>query len=303
MMWLHTLWRSLLLILLGIFLRSIGRSQTNFTFEDVVTQIGLGYPFLFLLAFAQPRTQLIAAMLILVGYWAAFALYPLPPAGFDYSSVGVPETWRHLTGFAAHWDKNTNAAAAFDRWFLNLFPRASRFEFNAGGYQTLSFVPSLVTMTFGMLSGELLRTRQPASRKVLILLAAAAIGLLLGQLLDFTRICPVVKRIWTPSWTLFSGGWTCLMLAFFFVVFDWLAWRRLALPLIVVGMNSIAMYCMTEIGPFQQLVQGTLKTHLGSGAIDFAGHVYAPIFEALAITLIQWLICLWMYRRKIFLRI
>jgi heparan-alpha-glucosaminide N-acetyltransferase len=302
-MWLHTLWRSLVLILLGIFLRSIGRAQTNFTFEDVVTQIGLGYPFLFLLAFARPRTQLIAAILILIGYWAAFALYPLPPAGFDYSSVGVPESWHHLTGFAAHWDKNTNFAAAFDRWFLNLFPRASRFEFNAGGYQTLSFIPSLVTMAFGMLSGELLRTRQLASRKFLVLIGAGVIGLALGTILDYTGICPSVKRIWTPSWTLFCGGWTCLLLAGFYAIFDWLAWRRLAFPLIVVGMNSIAMYCMTEISPFQQFVHGALRTHLSAGAFNFAGQVYAPIVEALAVTAIQWLICLWMYRRKIFLRV
>ena len=82
--------RSLILILLGIFLRSQGRPQTYFTFEDVLTQIGLGYPFLFLLAWTRPRWQAVAAVAILVGYWAAFALYPLPPPGFDWTSVGVP---------------------------------------------------------------------------------------------------------------------------------------------------------------------------------------------------------------------
>ena len=45
----HAVWRAFLLIALGIFLRSIGKSQTNFTFEDTLTQIGLGYPFLFAL--------------------------------------------------------------------------------------------------------------------------------------------------------------------------------------------------------------------------------------------------------------
>ncbi len=47
----HALWRSFLLVVLGIFLRSMHSTQTYFTFEDTLTQIGLGYPFLFLLGF------------------------------------------------------------------------------------------------------------------------------------------------------------------------------------------------------------------------------------------------------------
>ncbi len=64
-MFLHALWRSFLLIALGIFLRSVGKPMTNFTFEDVLTQIGLGYPFLFALGFVRPRWQWTAAIGIL----------------------------------------------------------------------------------------------------------------------------------------------------------------------------------------------------------------------------------------------
>jgi heparan-alpha-glucosaminide N-acetyltransferase len=59
-MTLHACWRALILIVLGFFLRSIGRPQTNFTFEDTLTQIGLGYVFLFLLGFLRPRAQWLA---------------------------------------------------------------------------------------------------------------------------------------------------------------------------------------------------------------------------------------------------
>src|SRR5580698_3480360 len=54
---LHTVWRSLVLIFLGIFLRSTQSTQTYFTFEDTLTQIGLGYTFAFLLAHCKPRWQ------------------------------------------------------------------------------------------------------------------------------------------------------------------------------------------------------------------------------------------------------
>src|SRR4051795_5827111 len=82
----HAVRRSLTLILLGIFLRSMERPMTYWTFEDTLTQIGLGYTFLFLLAFASRRVQIGVFVAILVGFWAAFVLYPLPPAGFDYTS-------------------------------------------------------------------------------------------------------------------------------------------------------------------------------------------------------------------------
>src|SRR5437762_2175666 len=121
-MTLHAFWRALLLILLGVFLRSTGSSQTYWTFEDTLSQIGLGYGILFLLGFRPARDQWIAFALLLAGYWAAFALYPLPGPGFDYANEGVPKGWPHLmSGFAGHWNKNSNLAWAFDTWFLNLF--------------------------------------------------------------------------------------------------------------------------------------------------------------------------------------
>ena len=123
----HAFWRAFLLIALGVFLRSIGKQQTNYTFEDTLSQIGLGYGFLFLLGFRPMRDQWLALGILLVGYWAAFAHYPLPPADFDYAKVGVSSQWlseHGLSGFAAHWNKNSNIAWAFDTWFLNLWPAA-----------------------------------------------------------------------------------------------------------------------------------------------------------------------------------
>ncbi|MGI8634851.1 MAG: DUF5009 domain-containing protein, partial [Segetibacter sp.] len=131
---LHTIKRSLILILLGIFLRSMHARQTNFTFEDTLTQIGLGYTFLVILSFYSKRVWLVALTVILVGYWLAFALYPLPGETFDYAAAGVTKGWEHnLQGLSAHWNKNTNLAWAFDRWFLNLFPREKPFLNNGGG--------------------------------------------------------------------------------------------------------------------------------------------------------------------------
>src|SRR6201992_1077199 len=231
----HTIWRSVLLIALGIFLRSLYTDQTNFTFEDTLTQIGLGYTFLFLLAFRPARDQWIAFGAILFGYWLAWAVYPAPGPGCDYAAVGVPPDWHHLyTGFRAHWNKNANLGQAFDLWFLNLFPREHPFLFNDGGYLTLSFIPTLGTMILGLFAGQWFVASAP-KQPIRRFLTAGVILLAIGVLLHFTGICPIVKRIWTPSWTLFSGGICFLVMAAFYFLVDLKDSKRWAFPLIVIG--------------------------------------------------------------------
>jgi heparan-alpha-glucosaminide N-acetyltransferase len=298
---LHAIWRGLALVLLGVFLSSTGNKQTDWNFVIVLSQIGLGYPFLWMLAWTKPRTQFSVACAILVGYWALFALYPLPAAYFDWSKVGVPSDWQHLQGFAAHWEKNANAAAAFDQWFLNLFPREKPFVFNAGGYQTLNFIPSLATMIFGLLAGGLLRGERSGSEKFRRLIAYGLAALAIGFVLDLTGLCPNVKRIWTPTFAIFSTGWTCLMLAAFYGIIELRGYRRWAFPLMVAGMNSIALYCMSML--MKPFVRERVKIHFGQHVFEKFGTVYAPMIEMMCILVVLWLISFWMYRRKIFLRI
>lgn len=297
----HTTWRSLVLIVLGIFLRSISSSQTYFTFEDTLTQIGLGYTFAFLLAFCRPRWQWTALAAILFGYWLAWALYPVPAPNFNYASVGVPANWHHnFSGFAAHWNKNSNLGQAVDVWFLNLFPRASRFAYNDGGYLTLSFIPTLGTMLLGLRAGEWFRAcspRIPLKRFLIagILLVAVAV------LLHVTGICPIVKRIWTPSWTLFSGGICFLFLAAFSWIIDVRGHRLWAFPLVVVGMNSIAAYLIAHL--WEDFIISSLHIHLGYQVFRLFGTGLEPVMVGISAMLIYWLILFWMYRRSVFLRI
>jgi predicted acyltransferase len=301
---LHALWRSFLLVALGIFLRSIHKDQTYYTFEDTLTQIGLGYPFLFLLGLRPRRDQWIAVVVLLAGYWAAFALYPAPGTGFDFDAVGVPGSWRAAhspTGFAAHWDKNSNLAWAFDRWFLNLFPRESPFTHNGGGYATLSFIPTLATMILGLLAGGVLRGERPDGRRIAWLVLAGLACLALGWGLGAAGVCPVVKRIWTPSWTLYSGGWCFLILAAFYVATDLIGRGAWAAVLVVVGMNSIAAYLIAHL--FEGFIGSSLRTHLGEAPFRRFGPEYEPFVHGAAVLFVMWLILLWMYRRKLFLKI
>ncbi|MBI1345613.1 DUF5009 domain-containing protein [bacterium] len=300
-LWGHAIFRAVFLVLLGIVLRSNGRDQTNFTFMDVVSQIGLGYVFLFLMAWWPRWVQWIAATAILAGYWAWFATYPLPPADVNPQSVGLPADWPMLTGFEAHWQKNLNAARDFDLWFLNLFPRKEPYVFDGGGYQTLNFIPSLVTMLFGVMTGDFIRQSTDRRRVFLMLVVFGILGIASGWALDHFGYCPLVKRIWTPSWTLFSTGITLLMLASFYGIIDGLGWKAWAFPLYVAGMNSIALYIMGHW--LKGWAKGTLITHFGNTWPTMLGEAYQPMVESFAVLLMFWLIVYWFYRQRAFIRI
>ena len=297
----HAIWRSFLLIALGIFLRSIDKPLTYFTFEDTLTQIGLGYTFAFLLYFCRPRWQWIAFAGILVSYWLAWALYPVPGPGFNFAAVGVPPEWHHnFTGFLAHWNKNSNLGEAFDVWFLNLFPRQSRFLYNEGGYLTLSFIPTLGTMLLGLFAGRWYRespSKVPVKKFALTGLSLAALAIVL----HFVGACPIVKRIWTPGWTLFSGGICFLFLSIFAWIIDVKGFRRWAFPLVVVGLNSMAAYLIAHL--CESFIISSLHTHFGDRPFGILGPGLQPLLLGIAVMLAFWLMLFWMYRKKIFIRI
>ena len=306
----HALRRSLILILLGIFLRSTHATQTYFTFEDTLSQIGLGYPILFLIGNSpRPRTVWVALGAILIGYWLAFVLYPLDPA-FNYDAVGraadAAQWPENYTGLMAHFNKNSNLAWAFDTWFLNLFPRETPFLFNGGGYATLSFIPTLGTMLLGLVAGRWLLAGQTAGQqpqrnllKRFLLVGAGCIAV--GLLLHVAGICPIVKRIWTPAWVLFSGGLCFWLLTAFYYVVDIKGYKRWTFPLMVVGMNSIAIYCLVHL--IDRFIINSFYIHFGHGPFLLFGPAFEPLLIGLATLTVFYLILWWMYRRKLFIRI
>ena len=128
-------------------------------------------------------------------------------------------------------------------------------------------------------------------------------GLLAGEF-----AVPIIKRIWTPSWVLFSGAYVIWMLAAFYVVFDILPLQKLAFPLVVVGMNSIAMYLMgqliagwTDENVVSIHLTGVLQTLFGEHALD--DDMYGRLVMPSARFAVFWLIAWWMYRQRYFIRI
>jgi len=333
--WMHALFRAVLLVVLGVFLSSQSGPQTNFTFANVLCQIGLGYLVVFFYVNRSFVTQLIGVVTILGGYWYFFYQYLPPEQELADVQAYLQEVkhkdateWTQFSGIGSAWNKHTNAAAAIDRQFLNQFPRyeepfrEQKFWVNSGGYQTLNFIPSIATMLFGLMAGQLLISNRLEKMKVKWLLQAGLICFVISMLLDTSiwpfsidqwewHLVPIVKRIWSPGWAIFSAGWAFWFLAAFYWIIDVKGYKKWAFPFVVVGMNSIAMYCMAQL--IRPWIQKSLKIHLTTldaatgwtvtSSLFGSDCPYTPIALSVSVLFVLWLICLWMYLQKIFVKI
>ena len=112
----------------------------------------------------------------------------------------------------------------------------------------------------------------------------------------------MVKRIWTPSWTLYSGGYCFLFLAGFYLLLDTAKCKAPFFPFMVIGANSITAYCIANTG-LNSYITKNLKIHLGADFFKLFGENYEQLFLGAAVLAIDWAILYWMYRRKVFVRI
>lgn len=300
-MTLHALWRAALLVAIGVGLRFLDEKGIYWTFEDTLSQIGLGYPLLFLLGFASQKIRWLALAAVLGGYWLLFATYS-PPLDWSPAMANVPADWAHdFTGFAAHWNLNQNAAWAFDRWLLNLLPSSHTFSGNPEGYSTLSFIPTLGTMILGLIAGQWFRDGVRGLPLLRQLLTTGAFCIITGIVLHRTGVCPAVKKIWTPSWTLFSGGWCLFIMAIFHLINDMLRWNRWSSLFLVLGMNSILMYILVHLA--ECFLTPGHYFHFNRYPFTAFGPLWEPTLHGLAVTFVLWSVIWFLHRKRIFLRI
>jgi predicted acyltransferase len=220
--------RSAILIGLGLCI-ALSWGSVSFS-REVLIQIGLATPFAYLIVMRPVRAQIGMCAAILAGYWLLFVVYPVDGSG--------------ASGFFAHWSQHSNVAFTFDRWFLNLFPRSQPFVVDPRGLATLNFIPSIVTIVIGALAGQVLlgslTSQQKCRRLWLTGIGCFAGGLVLGQ-----TVCPIIKPIYTPSWTILSAGVALLCVAGMYWLVEMRDYRRWTHPFVVLGVNPLTVYMST----------------------------------------------------------
>jgi len=264
----HVLVRSLRLILMSQVLMSIARGRMHFQLINVLAQIGITYFLCYLIMQLRFRWQAATAGLILAGHWALFAAFP----GAD----------------GAFMSKTTNIGAVVDAF---VFGHA-----NPGHWATLNFVTSTATTLFGVWTGQLLQRPGSHSYRMRTIALAALASLVAGLAIHPWN--PIIKRICTTSFTLYSTGWVLLMLLFFYWIVEVQGYRKWTFPLLVVGANSIFIYSVEEV------LRGWMDRAVGVFTLKFEWiGDFAPVAQSCAVLLVMWGLCYWLYRHKIFFKL
>lgn len=209
---------------------------------------------------------------------------------------------------ASPWARELNFPASLDKILLGQWRDGARLGADgnvifSGGYDNAWIFSSLtfiVTVMSGVFAGILLKSKTISQKRKFFTLAAAGLALLGLGWLGHAVGLPVVKRIWTATFTLVTSGWCLLLMAAFYGIVDWLGWKRWAGWLKIIGMNSILAYMLSpEVGLIN--FNGISRPLLGGllRALDVARpEIFFACGNAAILFLILWL-C---YRAKVFLK-
>ncbi len=269
--------RSVLLYLLGIFY--YGGFATPFDrirLLGVLQRIAICYLFASLLfCYLKPKALAAVCAGILIGYWAIMSFVPVPELG------------------AGNFAEGKNLANYVDKQFLPL----RKWDGDHDPEGLLSTLPAIATCLLGVFAGLLLKnTTVPDRKKTGCLVAAGIAGLLLGWLWHFNF--PVIKKLWTSSYVLVAGGYSCLLLAAFYQVIDIWRWRKWAMPFVWIGVNPITIYMAHNLIDFEKIAQRFV-----GGELNHYFGVYGQLIIALITLAIIFCFLHFLYRRTIFLRL
>ena len=242
----------------------------------VLQRIALCYLFAGLLyCYLKPRALIAVWAGLLLGYWALMSFVPVPGHG------------------AGNFAEGANLANYVDQQFLPL--RKHDGDHDPEGL--LSTIPAIASCLLGVFAGLALKNPSIDDRKrVLQLIVAGLVCLAAGWAwhLNF----PVIKKIWTSSFVLVAGGYSCLLLAAFYQVVDVWEFQRWAMPFVWIGVNPIMIYFGGKFIDFEAMARLFVGGPIGAA--------FGPCSE-LVLSLTTLGFGFWfmrfLYQRRIFLRV
>lgn len=276
--------RSFELYLIGFFLHFLPNFVVvRLDWFGVLQRIALVYmacSFLFL--YTKPKTQKWILASILIIYWVTLCFVPT-----SESVAGVIEP-------------GNNFAAWFDRLFFAPETLGKRGWNSEGPYSTFT---SIATGLIGMLAGQWLYKEKSTEKSIVPLFVAGIICVLAGSVWDWQF--PIVKKIWTSSYVLYTAGWALLVLATSIWIIDIKGYKMnwIARAGIIFGSNAIAVYVMADI--FETIYKWThIHDLVYFGMLDHGvADKAASLIWALISVASCFAVALILYKRKIFIKL
>ena len=174
---------------------------------------------------------------------------------------------------------------------------------SGGGWVAINFIPTAAHTIWGVVAGQLLMSGKSGVQKVKIMAIAGAIILASGYLLDWTTVTPIIKRISTSSFVLASGGWALLVLAVSYWIIDLMKINKWIFPFVIFGTNPIFIYLFFNTVGEQWFNNFTAIFTEGVLGWFNTSEFLIQLITSLTILTFEWLLCYYLYRRKIFFRI
>jgi predicted acyltransferase len=207
--------------------------------------------------FTGVRGQILWIVGLFAAYWMMMTLIPVPGYG------------------PGRLDVEGNLAHYVDRLVLGAHNYANTKTWDPEG--VVSTLPAIATALFGVLAGQILRLRRGLAERTTWLFVAGS--LLLAAGLICTAWLPINKKLWTDSFALFMVGLDFTVFAIFAWFIDGLGWRKLARPMVIFGMNAIALYMISE--GLAELLDA-VRVNAAGGAISLQAYIYRAWFAPLA---------------------
>ena len=178
----------------------------------------------------------------------------------------------------------------------------------------LSTLPSIAHMLIGFICGGLIMSTHDNSLRINKLFIVGTVLTFSGFLLSYGL--PINKKVWSPTFVLTTCGLAASFLGLLIWIIDIKGYRKWCTFFEAFGINPLFMYCL---GAVLSIVIGTVKipwSEASSGMISIKGWVYQgvlmPIFGdatlaslvfALSFVIVNWLIGLILYKKKIYIKI
>lgn len=272
----HVAIRSLKLFLLGTGLHCVYAGTLVWELWNVLTQLSFTTLVAYFLIGRSYKVQIGAALLLVLLSDTLYRTVQIP--GFDQPFV-----------------QGHNFGAWMDTVLMG--------KINTDGWVAINCIPTAAHTILGVTAGKLLMSAGPAAGKIRALLVAGLIALAAGYVLDASGLSPIIKRICTGGFILVSLGYVTLILAALYWWIDVKDHKRFTWIAVVVGMNPIFIYIFFEtagIGYLNGVVGIFVKGGLGLANMPEA---WQAVMSAFCVWALEWYLCYWLYRRKIFFKL
>lgn len=286
---LKVLKRSIILVLLGLFLNAVPSFDfSTIRIPGVLQRIGLVFLVVALFYhYIKIRIQILFSVGILFLYWILMVFVPVPDSGISDLQPG------------------TDWGAWLDRHMLSGHLWKYSTTWDPEGL--LSTLPAIVTGFLGVFSGKILFGSDNKVKSLLTLLAFATVLIVVG--LVWEQVFPINKSLWTSSYVLFTGGIAVAFYAVLYWLLDCRKWLVTAFyPFRVFGSNAITAFVLSGlIAKYMGLIE-LQNTPVKALMFDYLTGVFvdwrfASLVFALGFVLVCYWPIWWMYKRAIFIRI